>query len=175
MLGKFIKAGIALMGCSSESIYYERLSCYIRKIVKNKFDAEDVLHDSYIKYEVKFNNYIDEEKTKNFLYCVAANESKNKLKFNKRHQSIDIEVVKENLLANDSDPFFIASDTTRIIHDEINKLPDNYKNIISLMAKGFTQKEISKITNINESTIRTRVERGRELLRKKLSEKDILY
>ena len=159
--------------CSSHHMYYEHLAYYIRKIVKNKCDAEDVLQDSYLKYELKFKQYIDEEKEKNFLYCVAANESKNMLKFNKRHTSIDIDVVKENLLASNSNPYELIDDGAQIIKDEISSLPSTYSEVIKLLADGYSSKEIALKLNVNESTIRTRIERGKELLKKKLKEKEI--
>ena len=56
---------------------------------------------------------------------------------------------------------------------EVMKLPEKYRTPVHLFyCEGYSVREISGITGIKESTIRTRLQRGRELLRLSVTGKE---
>ena len=56
---------------------------------------------------------------------------------------------------------------------EVMKLPEKYRTPVHLFyCEEYSVREISEITGIKESTIRTRLQRGRELLRLSVTEKE---
>jgi RNA polymerase sigma-70 factor, ECF subfamily len=66
----------------------------------------------------------------------------------------------------------LLSETQRIIHQAIDGLPAKYKTIMILRyIQDLSLQEISEILDLPVTTIKTRVHRGREFLRKKLEYK----
>lgn len=58
------------------------------------------------------------------------------------------------------------------IHDAIDSLPDKYRTIMVLRyLQELSLQEISDVLNLPVTTIKTRVHRGRDFLRKKLEHK----
>lgn len=59
-----------------------------------------------------------------------------------------------------------------MIHDAIDSLPDKYRTIMVLRyLQELSLQEISDVLNLPVTTIKTRVHRGRDFLRKKLEHK----
>jgi RNA polymerase sigma-70 factor (ECF subfamily) len=66
----------------------------------------------------------------------------------------------------------ILSDTQRIIHQAMETLPPKYKTVMMLRyIQDLSLQEVGDILGMPVTTIKTRVHRGREFLRKKLEHK----
>ena len=62
-----------------------------------------------------------------------------------------------------------ANELQSYIHQEISELPPKYRSIIMLRyLEEFSLQEISDIMDIPLGTVKTRIHRGREALRKRL-------
>ena len=107
----------------------------------NMSDAEDILQDTLIKYMQSSPAFLTESHKKAWLLHVAANLSKNKIDYNKIRETDELE---ETLVA-----------------EEREELHLYYQ-------EGYPTKEISKILNRNESSIRSDLKRGREALKQVL-------
>lgn len=85
---------------------------------------------------------------------------KDKLRFYKQHPYINIETIKTTYSEDSID---------RQIFDILLELPPKYKAVLLLYyVEGYKCSEISKILKITESTVKKRLERGRNLLKKNL-------
>ena len=115
----------------------------------NMSDAEDILQDTLIKYMQSSPAFLTESHKKAWLLHVAANLSKNKIDYNKIRETEDLSFVWEAVKA----------------------LPEKYREVLHLYyQEGYPTKEISKILNRNESSIRSDLKRGREALKQVLKE-----
>ena len=128
--------------------------------LKNEADAEDAFQDIFIKLFEKNPKFNDEEHIKAWLIKCTTNHCKNILGsyWNRFRVSMDnivlpIEDKEDNELVR-----FVM------------KLPFKYKSVIYLYYyEGYNSLEISKILNLKEATVRTQLKRGREILKKDLS------
>lgn len=127
----------------------------------NCADAEDIVQDTLIKYLQSRQTFETEAHEKAWILKVAVNLSKNKIDYNKIRQA---EELDENLPGN-------RREDLSFIWDEIKKLPKNQTMAIHLFYyEGLSTKEIAKILNVNESTFRSYLKRGRDKLRENLKE-----
>ncbi len=128
--------------------------------LKNNADAEDAFQDIFVKLFEKKIKFNDEEHLKAWLIKCTTNHCKNMLGsyWNRFRVSINDVVI----------PIEYKKDYDLINY--ITKLPFKYKAVIYLYYyEGYNSLEISKILNIKEATIRTQLKRGREILKKDLS------
>lgn len=128
-------------------------------ILCNRDDAEDVVQETFLKYLTKAPDFSSEEHRKAWLIKVSANTSKNMLMFRIKRETKNIEDVR-NVCVREED-----CETLELIMG----LPAKYKIVLTLYyVEGYKCKEISEIIDINEDTVRKRLQKGRELLKKEI-------
>ena len=124
----------------------------------NKQDAEDALQNSFIKLYYKSPEFSDSDAEKAWLIRVTINCSKNILnsKWNRCVDTLEMELKEEEIEMHD-------------IYYEVLRLPQKYRTVIHLFYyENLPIKEISKILNTKETTIKTWLLRGRKKLRNML-------
>lgn len=131
---------------------------------RNIQDAEDIVQNVFIKllqYEKEFNTLNDE---KYWLIRVTINESINFVKSAyKKKVFFDEETV------NKSPSITNESNELEILKYYVDTLPDKYKEVIILYYfENLKTQEISIILKIKEDAVRKRLERAREILKKKM-------
>jgi len=151
---------------------YERYSNMIFKIsilnLKNIADAEDVTQEVFLKLMCQTNTeFVDADHEKCWIIRVTINLCKDRIKsfWNKNKNNIEDyqELYSDNLFEVDYHDLEILQ--------KIMKLPVKYKEVIHLYYyEGYSIKEISKILNYGESTIKMRMKRGREALKMEMEE-----
>lgn len=127
----------------------------------NMSDAEDILQDTLLKYMQSAPAFKNERHEKAWLLCVASNLSKNKMSYNKVRETDEL---LETLVAEEREDL-------SFVWNAVKKLPDKYREAIHLYyEEGYSTREISRILNRRESTIRSDLKRGRERLKEVLKE-----
>lgn len=151
-----------------EKIYYEYKDDVYRlalSYTQNKYDAEDIVQRTFIKVYKKI-SCIQDNNIKQYLLTITANECKDFFKsFWKRNANFFVDIEMEDL----------KDDNKKIELLELLKtLPKKYRICIHLYYfYGYSIKEIAIIENINENTAKTRLARGRHLLKNKLGRNDL--
>ncbi len=134
--------------------------CYI--ILKSRFDAEDAVQETFIKFFQKAPDFVSEEHKKAWLIKVATNKSRDISKTRKSHNFIDVETVAEQ--SREEDYTYVT--------DALMSLPDKYKTVLYLhYVEGYKSAEIAKIIGKTDSAVKMRLKKGRELLKEKLEER----
>ena len=133
-------------------------------MLKKTYDAEDTVQDVLIKYMIKKPLFETYEHEKAWLIRVTINLCKDKLRFYKhfykQHPYINVETIKTTYPEDSIDNQIFAI---------LLELPSKYKEVLLLYyVEGYKCLEISKILKITESTVKKRLERGRNLLKNKL-------
>lgn len=128
--------------------------------VKNVSDAEDITQESFFKLYRSDEIFAGDENVKAWLLRIAVNLSKNRLR--------SAWICRHVPLEQD----FAFSDKSEIeLLEQINSLKPEYRIVIYLFYyEGYSVREISGITGISEDNVRTRLKRGRDKLRKILSD-----
>jgi len=130
---------------------------------KTPADADDVVQQTFLKLLTKCPEFKDREHEKRWLIRVCVNECNSLFSsfWRRNVDSID-ELSKE--------PEFVMEESNDLYY-AIKELPAKCRIVIYLFYfEGYSTKEIAEIIHINEATVRTRLTRGRKLLRTLLKE-----
>ncbi len=134
-------------------------------ILCNVQDAEDAVQETFLRYLTKSPEFNDEEHRKAWLIKVSSNISKNMLMFRLRRETVNIDDIENIGIAQDDYETF----------ELIMNLPSKYKVVMTLYyVEGYKSKEIAEIIEINEDTVRKRLQKGRELLKKEFEKEQLL-
>lgn len=141
---------------------YDTYSNTILKIsytyLKSTQLSEDILQEVLLKIIKKKIRIENKTKEKYWIIRVTINMCKDYLKSSWYRKNVELD---ENLS-------YLPKEQSEIL-TEILKLPEKYKTVIYLYYyEEYSIKEISKIMKSNESTIGTRLSRGKAILKNKL-------
>ena len=131
--------------------------------------AEDALQETFISLYLNINKIKDEKKLKAWLTKTLINKCNDIMRKNKIYSfKCDYNILENNLYSNNQyDDLNNHIDIFRII----NLLNVEERTIIIMFySKKYTIKEISKILNINENTIKTKISRIKIKLKKYIEE-----
>ena len=135
-------------------------------MMKNAFDAEDVVQDTLIKYMEYHKHFETEEYRKAWLIRVTINLCKNRLRFYRNHPKISVEQLSR---------YYETREDTELM-DSLLLLPEKYREILLLhYIEGYQGKEIAKMRTLSETTVRKRLERGRKKLGEMLEKEGALW
>lgn len=127
----------------------------------NQSDAEDILQDTLIQYLRTAPVLESPAHEKAWLLRVAGNLSKNLLRAQGYRQADQLE---ETLVAQEREDL-------SYVWDAVKALPVPYREAIHLFYyEGYSTAQIAQILDQKESTVRSRLKRGREKLRPLLEE-----
>lgn len=132
-------------------------------ICKNKYDAEDVVQDTFIQYLSHKKDFQSEQHIRAWIIRVAINKAKNKNNLFFRRNSLPLEDYMETLT--------FESDESYELFEAVMKLPEKYRIVIHLFYyEDYSVQEIADILKITQTNVKVRLSRGRLSLRKTLKE-----
>lgn len=150
--------------------------CY--RMIGNVHEAEELAQEAFIRAYVNIHSFDNNRKFSTWLYRIATNVTIDRLRKKKPDFYLDAEIPHADgldmytQLPNDDrlpDEEVEGLELKRYIYQEISNLSPIYRTIIILRyLEEFSLKEISEILDIPLGTVKTRIHRARETLRKKL-------
>lgn len=150
--------------------YYGKLLAFISRRVPNSYDAEDIVQEVFLKLHMHLGTVRSEEATTGWIYQVARNAvsdyyRKRRISTEDISQYTDKADETETFEELDSPEKFIASGLFKMI----DNLPAKYAQAV-LMADlhKIPQVEISEKLGMSISGVKSRVQRGRAMLREAL-------
>lgn len=124
--------------------------------LQNYADAEDCYQNVFLKLFSGSPQFSDENHLKAWLIRVAINECKYYIRQNRRFVSLDSIKNKPVKFSEDSGDMSWA----------LMKTPQKYRDVLYLYyCEQYKIKEIAEILKTNESTVKTRLKRGRDILK----------
>ena len=149
------------------SIAIDRYSDTVKRLcvlyLKNHTDTEDVFQTVFLKYALSTAAFESPEHEKAWIIRVTINACKDWLKWLLRHQAASLDELLDVAAPVPSDH--------REVLEAVLSLPQKYKDVIYLhFYEGCTAPEIGRILGKNINTVYTLINRGKELLRKKLEQ-----
>ena len=141
--------------------YGEHILRLAYSYLHNQSDAEDILQDTLIQYLRTAPVLESPAHEKAWLLRVAGNLSKNLLRAQGYRQADQLE---ETLVAQEREDL-------SYVWDAVKALPVPYREAIHLFYyEGYSTAQIARILDQKESTVRSRLKRGREKLKPLLEE-----
>lgn len=136
---------------------------------QNPNTAEDIFQEVFFKVSKYISSFKGKSSQKTWIIKITINTCKDYLKSSWKKKIILTDNFHDNENTINYDYNILNSETSNFIIKEILSLPEKYKDVIILYYyKDFNTSEISKILNIPEATVRTRMKRAREILKEKL-------
>ncbi|MEW9110153.1 MAG: sigma-70 family RNA polymerase sigma factor [Cytobacillus gottheilii] len=146
----------------------------IRKIVfsyvKNHHTMEDITQEVFLTAYNNFHTFRDEGSIKNWLLKIAVNKSKDYLKsWNHRKVQMTHWFSKEEQSNKDTEETVISTLRDQELANSIMQLPVKYREIIIFYYyQELDTNEISSLLELNVNTVKTRLIRSRDLLKRRL-------
>jgi RNA polymerase sigma-70 factor (ECF subfamily) len=145
-------------------------------------EASDSAQETFIKVYRSLKKFRFESAFSTWLYRIAVNTCKNKLKSSEYRQREKMVLLDNPISPDNSRPALEIQDKThspvrelekkermRIIQEAINALPPEQREVVTLRdIQGLSYGEIVEITGFNLGTVKSRLARARLELRKKL-------
>ena len=141
--------------------YGDSILRFAYSYLHNMSDAEEILQDTLLAYLVNKPAFANEAHAKAWLFRVAGNLSKNRIRYNgyRNHDELMEELVAEE------------KEDLGFVWEAVSQLPDNYREVIHLFyQEGFTTAEIAAILGRREVTVRSDLSRARKKLKEILKE-----
>ena len=144
--------------------------CVAMRFVKDEDDAEDVLQESFIKAFQRIDQFRGDVTFGAWLKRIVVNGS---IDFLKSKQQRTVELNEGYMhVAEDEDWSFDLGISIEEVKNAIEELPDKYRFVVQLfLVEGYDHSEISEILKISETASRTRLLRGKSMLREMLKSK----
>ncbi|MFX3636058.1 MAG: RNA polymerase sigma factor SigW [Candidatus Pristimantibacillus sp.] len=163
------------------TLYQDKLFHMAYRMLNNRQEAEDVVQEAFLRVHKNLERYDENLKFSTWIYRIATNLCIDRLRKRKPTYSLDAESSEHegldgySMIPSDNrtpESEMLLSETQRIIHEAIESLPPKYKTVMMLRyIQELSLQEISDVLDMPVTTIKTRVHRGREFLRKKLEHK----
>ncbi|MCY9185351.1 RNA polymerase sigma factor SigW [Bacillus halotolerans] len=159
-------------------IYKDKIYQLCYRMLGNVHEAEDITQEAFIRAYVNIDSFDINRKFSTWLYRIATNLTIDRIRKKKPDYYLDAEVAgtegltmysqiaADGVLPEDA---VVSLELSHTIQQKILKLPDKYRTVIVLKyIDELSLIEIGEILNIPVGTVKTRIHRGREALRKQL-------
>lgn len=137
---------------------------FIRKKVNSEEDARDIYQEVVLKILNKSDQLQKAQSLKSWLFTIANNQVIDYYRLRKRADKL--EAISDGLWeGNEEEAGYVELEGC--LHGFIDQLPEDYKTIVTQSEiEGKSQKEVAESLGINYVTLRSKVQRGREKIRK---------
>lgn len=142
--------------------YSDRLFNLLYRMTQHYEDTNDLLQEVFIKVYKNRHKCFKMKNFKGWIYTVALNLARDYIRLRKRRREEVLNEEKEKMQG--SDPLKKSEDAEikRKILNALKKLNAKYRAVFTLRdIEGMTYQEISKVLNIEEGTVKSRLNRAR--------------
>jgi RNA polymerase sigma-70 factor (ECF subfamily) len=144
------------------SKYHSNLLAFIQKRVDDKVAAEDILQDVFVRIHSRLDTLEKNSKLKSWLYQITRNAVVDFYRSRRPTEELPAWLKQPQPSREDNTRRELSS----CLAPMIQQLPEKYRHAVQLSEiEGKTQKEIAEKENISFSGAKSRVQRGRALLK----------
>lgn len=156
--------------------YNQRLYRVARSILRNDSDAEDVMQEAYVRAYEHLGDFMGEAKFSTWLTRIAIHEALGRIRKRSRMEdlesdtNLDFHLSTGRLISMDN-PEREAYDRELklVLERAIESLPQDYRSVFVLrIVEELSIAETAECLDLTIETVKTRLHRGRALLRKHL-------
>jgi RNA polymerase sigma-70 factor (ECF subfamily) len=147
------------------SEYGNRLlrTCYL--ILKDREEAEDVVQETFIRIFQKMDTFREKSGLYTWIYTIALNLSRDRLR-----KKQDTLILEDEWVGNNEVEYQVEKNFDRdLLRKELYHLNSLYREVLVLFYfEELSIKEISNLLNEKEGTIKSKLSRGRRILKESL-------
>lgn len=148
--------------------YYKAMYNSAYRILKDEFEAEDIMQEAFLIAFTKLNTFKGEVTFGAWLKKIVINKSLTQLKKNNRYNEVKLEVIP-NYEIEEVEIDYTNLEVKNVL-ESINGLKDNYRIVLNLhLIEGFDYEEISQILNYTNENVRTTISRAKKKLKQVLA------
>jgi len=152
----------------------------VSRLLEDAADAPDVVQDVFLKVFRNISHFRGDSSLKTWIYRIAVNEARNQQRWFGRHRGKEVgldPLVADALGAGDwlpdpaPGPFETALDheVQAMVEEALKRISTTYRTALVLReVEELSYEEIADILEISLGTVKSRILRGREALRKEL-------
>ena len=165
--------------------FHQPIYGLVYRILTDPADAADTTQEVFLKVFRGMKHFHGESSLKTWIYRIALHEASNRRRWWFRHKAhetsmepLDHEAqgsslaAKETLVDGRESPFEnMAHEEVRMrVEQELRKVPEPYRSTLILRdLEEMSYEEIAEITQVSLGTVKSRLTRGREALKKRLA------
>ncbi len=147
-------------------------------VSRDTYAAEEAVQNVFMRAYLHMDTLdgMSDEQVRSWLYRSATNSAIDGLRRNKRLISVEDAGVNEVDGAVGPETSALLSEEQRVIRDAVDKLPEKYRVPITLYYFAEMEyKAMAKMLDMSEGTLKSRMARGRDMLKKELGKGSAYY
>ncbi len=162
--------------------YHQPIFSLLARMVHDRADAADLTQDVFVKVFRGVGHFHGESSLRTWIYRIALHEASNQRRWWMRHklQEVPIEQemtesdfgspikLKEMLIDPAESPFEMAmhAENRAVVEAALSQVSEPFRTTLILRdIEGFVYEEVAEIQGVNIGTVKSRLVRGRALLR----------
>lgn len=163
--------------------YASDIYSLLLKITEDTEEAGDLTQETFLRALRSIHKFRGDAELKTWLFRIAINQSKNRFRWwnrRKKEKTVSLDApigesdttLSDTISADFSNPEenALQNERQKFLQKALNELPEIFRDTVILCdIEGFSYEEIAEILEINLGTVKSRIARGREELRKKLN------
>lgn len=179
-----LKAGDAEAFDSLVNRYTAEIYALLWRLTGDPDEASDLAQDTFLRALKAIRGFRGDSSLKTWLFRIAVNESRNRFRWwkrRRRYQTVSLDqpvgesenAIHETISCSAASPEedALRLERERLLEKALLGLPDVYREAVVLFdIEGFTYEQISQTLEVSLGTVKSRIARGREELRKKLKD-----
>ena len=156
--------------------YQDKIYRHCLRMIGNVHEAEDITQETFLRAYTHIHSFDEKRKFSTWLFRIASNLAIDRIRKRKPEYYLDAEVKEYDgmtLYSQIASPVSSPGDAVegreliQFLYEEIEKLPSIYRQVIVLrFFHGFALQEISEVFDIPQGTVKVRLFRARNKLKK---------
>jgi RNA polymerase sigma-70 factor (ECF subfamily) len=176
-----VKAGDEAAFAEIVSRYQNPITNYIYRILHDYDEAVDLAQETFVRVYLAADRYHTEYAFSTYIYRIATNLAISEIRKRKRRRLLSLTGLFSTEDAPDDKEFDLPDDgklqdkklldreQSKAVARAIAALPEKYRVPLVLREiEGKSYEEVAAVLNMNEGTLKSRLSRGRGLLKEKL-------
>ncbi len=157
--------------------YNERVYRAARAIVRDEPEAEDVMQQAYVNAFTHLRQFNGSAQFSTWLTRIAINEALARVRRRGRYEAFDddlsnVEPFMPSIPAQSPEHQAFAGELRGLLEWAIDALPDGMREVFVLReVEGLSTSEVAECLGVSDDVVKTRLSRGRAILRRLLMER----
>ena len=168
--------------------FHQPIYSLVYRIVTDPADAADTTQEVFLKVFRGMKHFHGESSLKTWIYRIAVHEASNRRRWWFRHKAKETSIepnqldrteygasascMRDTLVDESESPFDMAvhEEVRARVEEELRQISEPYRTTVILRdLEDMSYEEIAEITEVSLGTVKSRLTRGREALRKRLT------
>jgi len=166
--------------------FHQPIYSLVYRILTDPGDAADTTQEVFLKVFRGMKHFHGQSSLKTWIYRIAVHEASNRRRWWFRHKARETSMeplennsaqgsglaMKETLVDESESPFDRAAqeEVRARVEEELRKIPEPYRSTVILRdLEEMSYEEIAEVLDVSLGTVKSRLTRGREALRRRLT------